>query len=69
MIRRVAIALALTLYAMFAFRRWYAFAAAGIVAVLALEVGSIAFRRGAHFRWKDVVSAAALGALGAARRS
>ena len=38
MIRRVAIALALTLYAMFAFRRWYAFAAAGIVVMLALEV-------------------------------
>ena len=29
MIRRVALALALTLYAMFVFRRWYAFAAAG----------------------------------------
>ena len=42
MTRRVALALALTLYAMFAFRRWYAFAAAGIVVMLALEVGSIA---------------------------
>ena len=42
MIRRVALALALTLYAMFVFRRWYAFAAAGIVVMLALEVGSIA---------------------------
>ena len=39
MTRRVAVALALTLYAMFAFRRWYAFAAAGIVVMLALEVG------------------------------
>jgi hypothetical protein len=63
MIRRAAIALALTLYAMFAFRRWYAFAAAGIVVVLALEVGSIALRKGARFRWKDAVVAAALGAL------
>jgi hypothetical protein len=63
MIRRVALALALTLYAMFAFRRWYAFAAAGIVVVLALEVGSIALRKGAHFRWKDAMVAAALGAL------
>ena len=63
MIRRVAVALALTLYAMFAFRRWYAFAAAGIVVMLALEVGSIALARGARFRWKDAVAAAALGAL------
>jgi hypothetical protein len=63
MIRRVALALALTLYAMFAFRRWYAFAAAGIVVVLAVEVGSIALRKGAHFRWKDAIVAAALGAL------
>jgi hypothetical protein len=60
---RVAIALALTLYAMFAFRRWYAFAAAGIVLMLALEVGSLALRRGARFRWRDAVAAAALGAL------
>jgi hypothetical protein len=63
MIRRVALALALTLYAMFAFRRWYAFAAAGIVVVLALEVGSIALARGARFRWKDAIVTAALGAL------
>ncbi|HEV7479654.1 MAG TPA: hypothetical protein VGO05_05145, partial [Roseiarcus sp.] len=60
---RVALALALTLYAMFAFRRWYAFAAAGIVIMLALEVGSIALKRGARFRWKDAVTAAAIGAL------
>ena len=63
MIRRVAVALALTMYALFAFRRWYAFAASGIVVMLALEVGSIAFRQGARFRWKDAVAAAALGAL------
>ena len=52
MIRRVALALALTLYAMFAFRRWYAFAAAGIVVMLAIEVGAIALRRGARFRFQ-----------------
>ena len=63
MIRRVALALALTLYAMFMFRRWYAFAAAGIVVMLALEVGSIATARGARFRGRDSVVAAALGAL------
>ena len=63
MIRRVAIALALSLYAMFAFRRWYAFAAAGIAVMLALEVGAVALRRGARFRLSDAVAAAALGAL------
>jgi hypothetical protein len=63
MTRRVAVALALTLYAMFAFRRWYAFAAAGIVVMLALEIGSIALWRGARFRWRDAIAAAALGAL------
>ena len=63
MIRRVALALALTLYAMFAFRRWYAFAATGIIVMLALEVGSIALKQGARFRWRDAVAAAALGVL------
>jgi hypothetical protein len=63
MTRRVAIALALTFYAMFVFRRWYAFAAAGIVVMLALEIGPIALKRGAHFLWKDAVAAGALGAL------
>jgi hypothetical protein len=63
MIGRVAVGLALTLYAMFVFRRWYAFAAAGIVVMLALEAGSIALARGARFRWKDAIVAAALGAL------
>ena len=42
MTRRVALALALTLFAMFAFRRWYAFAAAGTAIMLAIEVSSIA---------------------------
>ena len=63
MTRRVALALALTLFAMFAFRRWYAFAAAGTAIMLAIEVFSIALTRGARFRWKDAVAAAALGAL------
>jgi hypothetical protein len=63
MTRRVALALALTLFAMFAFRRWYAFAAAGTSIMLAIEVLSIALKRGARFRWKDAVAAAALGAL------
>jgi hypothetical protein len=63
MTRRVAVALAFTLYAMFVFRRWYAFAGAGIVVMLALEVCSIALRRGACFRWRDAIAAAALGVL------
>ena len=63
MTRRVAIALALTFYAMFVFRRWYAFAATGIVVMLALEVGSIALKSGMRFLWRDAVTAAALGAL------
>jgi hypothetical protein len=63
MIRRVAVTLALTLYAMFAFRRWYAFAATGIVLTLAFEVLLIALRRGARFRLRDAIAAAALGAL------
>ncbi len=63
MIRRVALALALSLYAMFAFRRWYAFAAVGIVLMLALEIAPIALRQGARFRWRDAITAAALAAL------
>jgi len=63
MIRRVALALALSLYAMFAFRRWYAFAAVGIVLTLALELLPIALRQGARFRWRDAIAAAALSAL------
>ncbi len=49
MIRRVALALALTLYAMFAFRRWYAFAAAGIVVMLALEAVRLRSREACTF--------------------
>ena len=63
MTRRVALALALTLYAMFAFRRWYAFAGVGIAVMLALEVLAIALRRGARFRLSDAVAAVALGVL------
>jgi len=63
MTRRVALALPLTMFAMFAFRRWYAFAAAGIAIVLAIEIASIALGKGARFPWKDAVAAAALGLL------
>jgi hypothetical protein len=63
MTQRVALALALTVFAMFAFRRWYAFAAAGIAIMLAIEVVSIALTRRASFRWKDTLAAAGLGVL------
>ena len=61
--RRVALALALGFFAMFLFRRWYAFAAVGIAATLALEVALLAVRRGRSFRWRETVMAASLGAL------
>ncbi len=63
MTRRVVLALALTFFAMFAFRRWYGFAAAGIAAMLAIEAVSIAVRAPARFRWKDAAAGAALGIL------
>ena len=63
MTRRVALALALTLFAMFAFRRWYAFAAAGIAVMLVLDAASIALNTGARFRWRDAAAAAALALL------
>ncbi len=63
MARRVALALALCFFAMFLFRRWYAFAAVGVAAMLALEVALVALRRGRAFRWRETVMAASLGAL------
>jgi hypothetical protein len=63
MTRRVAVALALTFFAMFAFRRWYAFAAVGIAAMLGVEVALVAFARGRGFGWKEAIAAGALGGL------
>ena len=63
MTRRLAAALALTLFAMFLFRRWYAFAAVGILAFLALEVSATALARGRAFRWREAILAGSLGAL------
>jgi hypothetical protein len=62
-IRKLAFALALTLFAMFLFRRWYAFAALAILLALAAEIGAVALRRGAAFRWREAGLAASLGAL------
>ena len=63
MTRRAALALALSLFAMFAFRRWYAFAAAGIALMLAVEVASNALARPARFRWREAFVVVALGVL------
>jgi hypothetical protein len=61
--RRVSFALALCLFGMFLFRRWYIFAAVGVVAMLALELTLLASRRRARFRWRDATSVAAVGGL------
>ena len=63
MARRVALALALSLFAMFLFRRWYVFAGFGIVAMLALEAIALAIARGASFRWREAFLAASLAGL------
>ena len=59
--RRVALALALCAFAMILFRRWYAFAALGVGATLAAEVGVLAWRRGRRFRWREAIQAASIG--------
>jgi hypothetical protein len=61
--RSLGFALALTLFAMFLFRRWYAFAAVGLVAALALEVAGVALRRGRSLAWREAGLAAAMGLL------
>ena len=61
--RRVTLALALCLFGMFLFRRWYAFAAVGVLAMLALETVLLAARRRARFRWRAAISAVAFGGL------
>jgi len=63
LVGRLACALALTFFAMFLFRRWYAFAVLGISAMLALEVAAVALRRGSEFRRRDFLHAASIGAL------
>ena len=63
LVRRVTLALALCLFGMFLFRRWYAFAAVGVLAMLALETALLAAQRRADFRWREAISAVALGVL------
>jgi hypothetical protein len=59
LVRRVALALSLCLFGMFLFRRWYAFAAVGILAMLAVESLFLVATRGAQFRWRQAIGAAA----------
>jgi hypothetical protein len=61
--RRVTLALALCLFGMYLFRRWYAFAAVGILAMLALEAALLVASRSAKFRWREATSVAAFGGL------
>ena len=61
--RRVTFALALCLFGMFLFRRWYAFAAVGVLVSITLELALIALRRRGSFRWRDAISVAAFGGL------
>jgi hypothetical protein len=63
LVRRVALALALSVFAMVLFRRWYAFAALGVAATLAAEVGAQALRGGRAFRRREAIMAASLGLL------
>ena len=67
LVRRVSLALALSLFGMFLFRRWFVFAGAGILFMLALEVAILVVKKGAEFRWREAISAAALGGLVLAR--
>jgi len=60
-VRKIAFALALTLFALFLFRRWYAFLCVGIVAALALELGVAAVR--SKLRWREAALASSVAAL------
>ena len=60
---RAGLMLAVCLFTMFLFRRWYAFAALGILASLAIEIGLLALAKGRALRWRSVVAASAAGGL------
>lgn len=55
--------LAAALFALFLFRRWYLFAAAGIVLSLGLELARLALARGSSWRWRSALASGALGGL------
>jgi hypothetical protein len=60
-VRKLSFALALTLFALFLFRRWYAFLCVGVVAAFALELGVAALR--SRLRWRETALAACVAAL------
>lgn len=61
--RKLALSLVACVFALFLFRRWYAFAAAGLAATLALELAFVALRNPRAFRWRATAETAALAAL------
>ena len=61
--RRIALALVLTLVAMFLFRRWYAFACLGVVTMLILELARGAYVKGRAFPWRPALHSGALAVL------
>ena len=61
--RKLALALVACVFALFLFRRWYAFAAVGIGVMLALEIAFIALRKPAAFRWRAASETAGLAVL------
>jgi hypothetical protein len=64
LVRRVAGALALSVFVMVLFRRWYAFAALGVAVMLVAEIGLQAFtRRARSLRWREAAMAACFGLL------
>jgi hypothetical protein len=63
LVRRVAAALALSVFAMVLFRRWYAFAAVGVAVMLAAELALTALRARGAFRWRTSAMAACCGLL------
>jgi hypothetical protein len=62
-VQKLGFTLAVTLFSMFLFRRWYAFAAVSVIAALAVEILATALRRGKTFRWREAGLAAAVGVL------
>jgi hypothetical protein len=60
---RTGVKLAACLFAMFLFRRWYAFSAFGLLAALGFEIARLAALRGAGFRWRTAIAAGAASGL------
>jgi len=61
--RSTTLALAIDLFAMFVFRRWYLFAGLGVVFILTGDVTLAAWRAKGDFAWRRAAQCASLGAL------